>query len=453
MAKKEEANILVIDDDEAILTSAKMFLKQKFTYVHTLSSPSNIRTLLREVSFDIVLLDMNFSRGENTGEEGLDLIDQIFSMKPTLDIIPITAYGEIDLAVEAVRRGARDFLTKPWNNDKLLKSIENALRLRHSEKTNQASALTPADKSFKTGLIGRSRAIQKILAVIEKVAKTDANILILGENGTGKELVAEAIHQQSLRGEQEITKVDLGSLTPTLFESELFGHKKGAFTDAKNDREGKFQQAHLGTLFLDEIGNLAIDQQSKLLTAIQSQSISPVGSNVSITVDTRIICATNANLMSLVKNGQFRQDLLYRINTIEIEVPPLRERIEDIPVIFHHYFNLFKKKYGKKQLKIDQGCISSLQEHSWPGNIRELIHATERAIIMSENILLTINDFNLTQNDAQNEPQETSLDLKDMEKTLILKALEKHKGNITHAAKDLGIDRLALYRRLEKYGL
>jgi len=442
---KNEANILILDDDEGILSSAKMLLKQKYTFIQTISDPTLLHSTLSEVDFHILLLDMNFSTGESDGKEGLDLIDQSARVFPELDIIAITAYGEIDLAVSAVQKGARDFITKPWRNEKLLLSIENILEARSGTNLNYQEPKQQAEKV----LVGKSRPFVEMLTTIKKVANTDASVLIRGENGTGKELVANEIHKLSNRSAQDMVSVDLGALTPSLLESELFGHKKGAFTDAVSDKDGKFRIAHQSTLFLDEIGNLPIVQQSKLLTALQERRITPVGSNEKIEIDIRLITATNASLEDMIVSNEFRQDLLYRINTIEVTVPPLRERSEDIALLLNHYLKIFKTKYKKKNLKIEKQTIDQLQQYKWPGNVRELAQAVERAVILSDNPILSLRDFQLKDSPEARE----SLDLKEMEKGMILKALEKNKGNITHAAKDLGIDRLALYRRLEKYGL
>lgn len=444
---KENAKLLVLDDDDAVLASAKMFLKQKFTYVHTLNNPDQLNKVLSDIQFDLLLLDMNLTRGENDGTQGLQIIEQVIGAYPDVEVIPITAYGDINLAVEAMRRGARDFITKPWSNDKLLASVQMALKLKSA--SSEEKPLLSA--GFKHQLIGESRAFLSMMSLIEKVATTDANILLSGENGTGKSLVAQTIHDLSERNPQAMVSVDLGSLSKNLFESELFGHVKGAFTDAHDARMGKFELANGSTLFLDEIGNLDLPHQSKLLTALQNREIARVGSNEPVQFDIRLITASNADLKAMVEQKIFRQDLMYRINTIEIEVPALRNRAEDIPLLANHFLKTYRKKYQKTGIKLSSEVIKGLQEYDWPGNIRELQHSMERAIILSDQTNLTLADFNLAQD--QDGGNEVNLDLKEMEKTLILKALEKNKGNITHAARDLGIDRLALYRRLEKYGL
>ena len=444
---KESANILILDDDEAVLASARMLLKQKFSYVHALNGTEQLSKVMSDVDFDVLLLDMNLTRGENDGSEGLALIDEVLAHFPGTEIIPVTAYGEINLAVEAMRRGARDFITKPWHNDKLLASVRMALQLKSGHSSTEP--LLFQDQHAQ--LVGESRAFKSMMDMVEKVARTDASVLLTGENGTGKGLVAQTIHELSGRSSRSMVRVDLGSLTASLFESELFGHVKGAFTDAHDHRTGKFELANESTLFLDEIGNLELPQQSKMLTAIQNQEVVPVGGNQPVQVDTRLITATNADLHDMVEQKTFRQDLMYRINTIEIEVPPLRKRVDDIPILIRHFLNSYRKKYKKPGIKLSTEVVKALQEYHWPGNIRELQHALERAVILTDGASLTPADFNLNMNDPDGSA--ASLNLKEMEKTLILKALEKNKGNITHAARDLGIDRLALYRRLEKYGL
>ncbi len=453
---KTQASILVIDDDPAVLTSAKLFLKQKFSFVKTLPSPENMYQVLKDVKVDLILLDMNYSKGESDGKEGLDIIEKITREFPGVEILPITAYGEINLAVEAMKRGVRDFVTKPWSNEKLHATIMNILNLQEASKQIELLRDTNQQLKFDAGipdgdLIGRSRAFKQIIETTRKVAPTEANVLILGENGTGKEVIAKAIHQQSERGDRGFVKVDLGSLPESLFESELFGYVKGAFTDAKENREGKFELANGGTLFLDEIGNINARQQSKLLTALQNRTITRLGANQTVELDVRLICATNINLHESANSGKFRQDLLYRINTIEIELPGLKDRTDDIPLLVEHFLKIYKSKYRKRYLKVSKEGMKVLQEYNWPGNVRELKNVVERAVILSDQKMLSANDFHLT--NERSEEFLDSLNLREMEKSLILRALEKNKGNITHAARDLGIDRLALYRRLEKYGL
>lgn len=446
--KKDQCSILVVDDDSAVLTTARLFLKQKFSYVHTLSEIGSIDDVMTATHFDIVLLDMNYIKGANDGAAGLAMIDNIVRKYPYTEIIPITAYGEIALVVEAMKRGARDFVTKPWQNENLYTAITNVLSLKRAQATLENNdQLDNTTEVF----LGKSKRFVQMKQLIEKVGPTDANVLILGENGSGKELVARKLHFESTRKDQPFVKVDLGSLVSSLFESELFGHVKGAFTDAKEGREGKMETANGGTLFLDEIGNITVSQQAKLLSVLQDQKVTKVGSNVSIPLDVRLLCATNGDLTAMTNSGAFRQDLLYRINTIEIAVPSLRERKEDIALLSRHYLNLFKEKYQKKSQKLNQEALKFLQEYTWPGNIRELSHLIERTVILTDNP--SIGPADLQMQEIDKERSNSSLNLENMEKKFILKSLEKNHGNITHAARDLGIDRQALYRRLEKYGL
>lgn len=448
---KYSANILVVDDDPAILTSARLFLKQKFTYIHTLADPHLMEQVMKETSFDVVLLDMNFAVGESDGSKGLELIERLISMYPTIEVVPISAYGEIDLAVKALKKGARDFITKPWYNDKLLSTITNLLELneiknelRSFKKSTLRMLHQPNDP-----LIGQSTSFKQMIKVVEKVAPTDANVLVLGENGTGKELIARKLHQESQRSDRPFIKVDLGALVESLFESELFGHKKGAFTDASEDRPGKMELANGGTLFLDEIGNISLTQQAKLLSVLEQREVTRVGANNPISLDIRVISATNANLGELVASGRFRSDLLYRINTIEIVVPGLRERSEDLSLLAYYFLEKFKKKYRKPALKLDKEAVSALRAYSWPGNIRELSHCVERSVILTNHSVITPADLGLSVDIGATD----DLNLEAMERSLVLKALKKNNGNVTHAARDLGIDRQVLYRRMDKHGI
>ncbi|WP_323757117.1 sigma-54 dependent transcriptional regulator [Roseivirga sp.] len=455
---KTEAKILVVDDDIDVLNTARMYLKQQFTLVQIENDPEQIPDHLEREAFDVVLLDMNFKKGDNEGEEGLKWLNRILTIDPNAIVILITAYGEFDLAVKAVKSGATDFLPKPWKNEKLFGTIQSALQLRQSKlevdrlKSTQKTLSSEIDQKFEN-FIGESLPIQKVFSLIEKVGPTEANVLVLGENGTGKELAARALHRQSERKDKVFINVDLGSISENLFESELFGHVRGAFTDAKEDKPGRFELASGGTLFLDEIGNLSLPLQAKLLTVLQQRKVSRVGSGKEISVDIRLICATNMPLYEMVKEGTFRQDLLYRINTVELRMPALAERTEDIDLLVQHFIQLYGKKYQKPKMRIDQNTIAKLKKYHWPGNIRELQHAIERAIILADDHKLTADDFVLQPNRSNKRLEEDILDLSEMEKRLILKALDKNNGNVTRAAKDLGIDRLALYRRLQKYGL
>ena len=455
---KTEAKILVVDDDIDVLNTARMYLKQQFTLVQIESDPAQIPDHLEREAFDVVLLDMNFKKGDNEGEEGLKWLNRILTIDPNAIVILITAYGEFDLAVKAVKSGATDFLPKPWKNEKLFGTIQSALQLRQSKlevdrlKSTQKTLSSEIDQKFEN-FIGESLPIKKVFSLIEKVGPTEANVLVLGENGTGKELAARALHRQSDRKDKVFINVDLGAISENLFESELFGHVRGAFTDAKEDKPGRFELASGGTLFLDEIGNLSLPLQAKLLTVLQQRKVSRVGSGKEISVDIRLICATNMPLYEMVKEGTFRQDLLYRINTVELRMPALAERTEDIDLLVQHFMQLYGKKYQKPKMRIDQNTIAKLKKYHWPGNIRELQHAIERAIILADDHKLTADDFVLQPNRGNKRLEEDILDLSEMEKRLILKALDKNNGNVTRAAKDLGIDRLALYRRLQKYGL
>ncbi|MFT6856257.1 MAG: DNA-binding NtrC family response regulator [Cyclobacteriaceae bacterium] len=439
---KIKGSILIVDDDEAVLSTARLFLKQKFEFVQTINHPDLFDAVMRSTTFDLVLLDMNYKKGESDGAVGLKLINHVLRNYPLIDIIAVTAYGDVDLAVEALKSGARDFITKPWNNDRLLATINRLM---------VSSTNTKQDQNDDDAIIGQSPKLQHVLDVVKKVAPTDANVLILGDNGTGKDLLAQRIHDQSNRKNKPFIKVDLGALVVSIFESELFGHKKGAFTDAIEDRIGKIVLADGGTLFLDEIGNISLSQQAKLLTVLESKTVTKVGSNEPQDIDIRIISATNANIEHLIEEGHFRQDFLYRINTIEIRLPALAERKEDIRFLAKHFLKTYKHKYKKLYLKISEEAIALLIDHDWPGNIRELSHVLEKTVIMAEKALISPADIHVS--GQINEDDKDNLNLDAMEKRLILKSLKKNKGNITHAAKDLGIDRQVLYRRLEKHGL
>ena len=455
---KTEAKILIVDDDVDVLHTARIYLKQQFTLVQIENTPENIPAHFERESFDLVLLDMNFKKGENDGAAGLHWLNTILEIDPNVIVILITAYGELDLAVKAIKAGATDFIAKPWKNEKLYGTITSALQLRQSKlevdrlKNTQKTLNSDINQKFES-FLGESLPMQKVFSLIEKVGPTDANVLILGENGTGKELAARALHRNSTRKDEVFINVDLGSISETLFESELFGHVRGAFTDAKEDKPGRFELASGGTLFLDEIGNLSLPLQAKLLTALQQRKVMRVGSGKEIPVDIRLVCATNMPLYDMVKEGSFRQDLLYRINTVEVRMPSLSERKDDIELLVKHFMDMYGKKYQKTKMRIDQGTISKLKRYHWPGNIRELQHAIERAIILADGNKITSDDFFLQPSKSGDSDAEAILNISEMEKRLILKALDKHNGNVTRAAKDLGLDRLALYRRLQKYGL
>lgn len=448
-----KANILVIDDDSDVLTAVRLLLKAEVQKVATEKNPENIPALLKENSFDLVLLDMNFNASINTGNEGLYWLKRIKELKPSVLVIMITAYGDIDLAVRSLKDGATDFVVKPWHNEKLLTTISNALKEKFKQNNSPISSLQKDENSSKT-LLGNSSVILDIFAKMDKVAPTDANILILGENGTGKDLIAKAIHDKSLRSRQPFIKVDVGALTETLFESELFGHKKGSFTDAREDRIGRFEAANNGTLFLDEIGNISLQQQAKLLTALQSRTITPLGSNQPIAVNIRLICATNLPLNELANENRFRKDLIYRINTVEIMVPPLRQRKEDIALLTEHFTKLYATKYFKPPISLTQTALQKLEEYYFPGNVRELQYVIERAVIMSDNEVLDADDLIFSPIETNNQSEEIEeTKLSTLEKNTIMRVIEKNNGNITKAAKELGLTRTALYRRLNKYEL
>ena len=452
--------ILIVDDDEDVLLAAKMLLKKHIKEVVIEKDPRKIPFLLNNNSFDVILLDMNFSQDTTSGKEGFYWLEQILEKDPQAVVILITAFGDVEMAVQALKAGATDFVLKPWQNEKLLATLSSASRLKKSykevSKLKQTSKTLQADsnQAFKD-IIGESDAMKRVFKLIDKVASTDANVLILGENGTGKELIARAIHQKSLREDKPFIGVDMGAITESLFESELFGHKKGSFTDAKEDRAGRFEVASGGTLFLDEIGNLSLPLQSKLLTALQNRKITRIGSNQEINVDIRLICATNMPLYDMVQEGSFRQDLLYRMNTVEINLPPLRERTEDIEDLANHFVRTYAKKYRKATKGIATSTISKLQKYTWPGNIRELQHAIERAIIMSDHDELKPEDFFflMQKPDSGATLESESFNLDELEKSAILKVVNKYEGNISKAAKELGLTRASLYRRIEKHGI
>lgn len=447
----------MIDDDEDVLLAAKMLLKKQNHQVIIEKNPNKIPFLLHNDQYDVILLDMNFSKDITSGKEGFYWLEQILGHEPNSVVIMITAFGDVEMAVKALKMGATDFVLKPWQNEKLIATINTAIKLKHSylevDKLKKAKEMLEEQISKPFGdIIGESPAIKEVFTLIDKVARTDANVLILGENGTGKELIARAIHQRSLRKDKSFVSVDMGAITETLFESELFGHKKGAFTDAREDRPGRFELANGGTLFLDEIGNLSMSLQSKLLSALQSRQVTRVGANQPANVDIRLICATNMPLPKMVQEGTFRQDLLYRINTVELQVPPLSERMDDIPLLARHYLNYYAKKYHKHVTSIAQDALDKLKRYPWPGNIRELQHAIERAVIMTDSASLQESDF-LFSRSMNNAPASDTLNLDEVEKSAIVKALGMHSGNISKAADELGLTRASLYRRMEKYGL
>ena len=452
----KQGKLLIADDNKKILSALNLFLQFEFEVVEILSNPNRLISELRSTNYDVVLLDMNFTAGVNTGNEGLFWLKEIKSQFPEVEVVMFTAYGDVELAVKALKEGAADFVLKPWENEKLKATLKSAYRLHKS--STEISDLKSREQQLKqelnqgSGLIvGKSPAMQSIMQLVNKVAKTDANILITGENGTGKELIAKAIHRLSARSTELFVLVDLSSLTETLFESELFGHKKGAFTNAMEDRVGKFVLASKGTLFLDEIGNIPMHLQSKLLTVLQTRIVTPVGSNKEQPFDIRLICATNKNIQQMVADGLFRQDLLYRINTITINLPSLRERVEDIESIAIFYLDIYGKKYNKGKLQLSASAIEKLKSNPWPGNIRELQHTIEKAVILSDNTTLTDKDFVFGYDPNNFSNHDETLD--DMEKKMIISALNRHGQNMSAVANQLGITRPTLYNKVKKYGI
>lgn len=449
----KDGKILIIDDNKSVLSALEILLQFEYKKIETLSNPNLIPSFNNLADFDIILLDMNFSAGINTGNEGLFWLKEIKTKVPSASVIMMTAYGAVDLAVSALKQGATDFVLKPWNNDKLLVTVKSAYLLQKSQKEvhqlkEKESSLKQFINQDKNYIVGNSKALNSVLNLTRKVAKTDTNVLVTGENGTGKELIARELHRMSTRKDEVFINVDMGSISETLFESELFGHTKGSFTDAKEDRAGKFEAANGGTLFLDEIGNLSLQTQAKLLSAIQNRIIVRVGSNTPISVDIRLICATNCNLDQMVKDGIFREDLLYRINTIHIEVPPLRERDTDILLLADFYLNKFANKYGKQGLRMNTAVQEKLMGYQWPGNVRELRHALERAVILCEGTILKPTDFSWNSKSAQVPEISTTLD--EMEKIMITNALNKNDGNYSAAANQLGVSRQTLYNKVKK---
>ena len=449
----KNASILVIDDDTDVLTAVKLLLKPEAAEVVTEKNPENIRSILSRKSYDCILLDMNFTASIHTGNEGLYWLKKIKELRPESAMIMITAYGGIDLAVRSLKEGAADFIVKPWHNEKLMEAIRETLKRKES------GAGTPrtvsADSIIGQELLGESEQMRDIFHKIDKIAPTDANILILGENGTGKDLIAKAIHQKSLRARNPFVKVDVGALTESLFESELFGHRKGAFTDAREDRMGRFEAADKGTLFLDEIGNITLQQQAKLLSVLQNRTVTRLGSNQATPIDIRLICATNLPLQELANESRFRKDLVYRINTVEITVPPLRKRIDDIPLLARHFAQLYADKYLKPSMRFEPAALDKLRRYHFPGNVRELQYTIERAIIMAESEVLSADDliFSPLESATPAEQESDETRLSTLEKNTILKVIEKHHGNITKAARELGLTRTALYRRISKYDI
>ncbi len=445
----KDATVLITDDDPDVLTAVRLLLKPLVKEIVTEKNPENLPAILSRQQFDLVLLDMNFKSAINTGNEGFFWLNKIRSIHPELCVIMITAYGDIDLAVRSLKQGAADFVIKPWHNDLLIETIKEAIKPK-----GKTSSPKPSAKDNGPQMVGESDIIKDILYKLEKIAPTDANILILGENGTGKDLIAKAIHNASLRSEKPFIKVDVGALTDSLFESELFGHKKGAFTDAREDRIGRFEAAQGGTLFLDEIGNISLQQQAKLLSVLQNRQVIRLGTNEPIPIDIRLICATNLPLSELANESRFRKDLVYRINTMELMIPPLRYRGDDILLLARHFGKIYADKYMKPVPDFDNKALEKLRQYSFPGNVRELQYTIERAVIMAEETVLQPKDLIFSPLETQVvAPIQTDFNLNSLEKNAILQVIEKHGGNITKAAKELGLTRTALYRRLSKYDL
>ena len=444
----KQGTIIVIDDNKGVLSAVKLLLKNHFEHIVTLPSPITLPAALREENAQVVLLDMNFSSGLNTGNEGLYWLHEIKKIHPSLPVVLFTAYADIDLAVRGIKEGATDFIVKPWDNARLIETLLSACR---NSSKNKKRAEIP--KTVSSMYWGESNAMKQLRTLIEKVAQTDANILITGENGTGKEMLAREIHALSNRYRRDMITVDMGAITESLFESELFGHKKGSFTDAHTDRAGKFEAAHEGTLFLDEIGNLPYHLQSKLLTAIQSRSVVRVGSNEPIPVNIRLICATNCDLEEMVAKGKFREDLLYRINTIHIEIPPLRERKEDIIPLAERFIDRFCKQYDKGNILLSTGAQEKLRTYPWYGNIRELEHAVEKAVIINEDGILSEEHFHFPRKIAAPTTETSVSTLEEMELQMIQIAIEKCNGNLSAVAAQLGITRQTLYNKMKKFGL
>lgn len=446
-----KARILVIDDDADVLTAVRVLLRTEVKEVLSEKNPEQIPYLLMHHAFDLVLLDMNFNASINTGNEGIYWLKRIREIKPDIQVIMITAYGDIDLAVRSLKEGAADFIVKPWHNEKLLSTMGAVLsnQQNREEKTKRQTTAPGIN------IIGRSEEMEDIFIKISKIAPTEANVLILGENGTGKDLIATAVHEQSLRKNQPFVKVDVGALTESLFESELFGHKKGAFTDAREDRIGRFESANGGTLFLDEIGNISLHQQARLLSVLQNRQVNRLGSNEPVPVNIRLICATNLPLSELANENRFRKDLIYRINTVEIMVPPLRKRKADIPLLAGHFARIYASRYLRPDIHFHPSALEKLKDYHYPGNVRELQYTIERAVIMTDGTEIRAADllFSPLESAMVEDAEEGHTQLSDIEKKTIRKVVDKHNGNITRAAKELGITRTALYRRLSKYDI
>jgi DNA-binding NtrC family response regulator len=452
----QKGNLLIVEDNPEFLEALEFFLEDEFNLVTGLKNPNLIPTALKAELYDLVLLDMNFTAGINTGNEGLYWLEEVLKIDPSICVIMMTAYGDIELAVRAMRNGATDFVQKPWDNDRLLSTLKAGLKFRLSsieyKKTHVNHEQLNADlmQQFPE-FIGECPSIKRIMDVVDKVSKTDANILITGENGTGKGLIAKEIHHRSDRSKQIMVTVDMSSIPVSLFESELFGHKKGAFTDAKHDRIGRFETAGKSTLFLDEIGNLSLNMQTKILNVLQERQIVPLGSNKIVPIDVRLVCATNKNLEKMVMEGLFRQDLLFRINTIQIDLPPLRERGSDIDLMAGFFLDKFSVKYEKGQMAFNKEAITALKTYPWPGNIRELEHAIEKAVILAEGMVVKADDLFLKKVPFMHATiQDSPVSFDEYEKDIIRKALLRNLGNLSIASRELGISRQTIYNKMKK---
>ena len=453
---KKKGKILVVDDDKSVLRSLQMLLEEEFEWIGTLSNPNLIPKHLAEHKPDVVLLDMNFSAGMHSGNEGIFWLREILKIDEDVVVVLFTAYGDIDLAVKAMKEGAMDFVMKPWNNDKLISTLQAALKLKDSryqvkDLSRQKHTLSEELNRQRNKVIGESEGMQQVMRMVEKVAATDANVLITGANGTGKELIAREIHNLSGRAQEPLITVDLTTVHESLFESELFGHVKGAFTDARTDRTGRLETASGGTLFLDEIGNLPYHLQAKMLTVLQKREVTPVGSNKARPIDVRLICATNQDMNRLIADGLFRDDLFYRINTIHIEVPPLRDRGEDVVLLANYYLEHYRNKYNKAHLTFGEDALDKLRGYHWPGNVRELRHAVEKAVILTENERISPSDFFFHEEGQSGSGEEWPLRFEEIEKKAILRALANNNGKLVHAARELGITRQTLHNKLRKY--
>ena len=442
---KSAARILIVDDDPDILTAARVVLRQKFQNVITENNHQRLAGLLLREKYDVVLLDMNFAVGNSSGNEGLFWLRQILTKQPETKVVLITAYADVQVAVEAMKIGASDFIVKPWENERIIQIVSDAVE-------GKARADGRDAKSAIVQPVFASQAMRALKGTVDKIAPTDANVLLLGENGTGKDTLAAYIHHHSSRRHKPFVKVDIGALSTSLLQSELFGHRKGAFTDAISDRVGRFESASGGTLFLDEIANISADSQVRLLTALQDRKVTPIGSNLSIDVDVRVIAATNAQIHEAVLRGSFRQDLLYRLNTIELTLPPLRQRLEDIPILVKEFIGYYCERYQKELRNIDDTALEYLLSYRWPGNVRELQHTIERAVILSDDTRLRKNDFKFTSH-GQGVEMSGVLNLDEMEQRAIISALDKHSGNLSKVARELGLGRNTLYRKMEKYNI